>query len=459
MSTPPDIGEEFLGKYRVERVIGRGGMGVVIAARHLHLERTVAIKFLLPEMTMQPDSVPRFIREARATVSIESEHVVRVLDVGATEQGVPYMVMEFLQGRNLSELLRERKRLAPHEAAGHVLQACEALVEAHRLGIVHRDLKPANLFLARQADGAETIKVLDFGISKLTGGGQEGGLALTATTAVMGSPLYMSPEQMRSAASVGPATDIWALGVILFELLSGQTPFNGTTLTEVLTQVLSCPTPSLGALCPELPEGLERVVARCLEKDPAARPANIAELAVELAGFAPAELRKPSLDRILRVHRSAAYPATEPGQMPELPASIAGTAATIGSAPPLASSRARSALGPGLGVAAALVLVAAAVAVMLWRSGSGTAMPQPDASNAAPASSSTPVHVTVLPEEPAASTTASATAAPEPDSGAPREPAPSSRVPKKPAAASATEAPVVPPTTTGRKNPLNVDIK
>ncbi|HTB76104.1 MAG TPA: serine/threonine-protein kinase [Polyangiaceae bacterium] len=209
-------GDILARKYRVERVLGAGGMGVVVAACHLQLHQKVAIKFLLPEALSNAEAVERFAREARAAVKITSEHVARVIDVGTLDTGAPYMVMEFLEGHDLAQWVRLRGSLLLEQAVDFVLQACEALAEAHALGIVHRDLKPANLFIVRGADALHAVKVLDFGISKAAG--LE--VALTRTAAVMGSPLYMSPEQMAASRNVDARTNIWAMGIVLYELLT-----------------------------------------------------------------------------------------------------------------------------------------------------------------------------------------------------------------------------------------------
>src|SRR5258706_2580107 len=210
MNDPPvREGEILAGKYRVERVLGVGGMGVVVAATHIQLEERVAIKFLIKDALASGEAVARFAREARAAVKIKSEHVARVIDVGTLETGAPYMVMEYLEGGDLSQVLQSRGSLPMEEAVEYVLQACEAIAHAHVLGIVHRDLKPANLFLIRRPDGTNAIKVVDFGISKvMPGKGSSSDNAMTRTRAVMGSPLYMSPEQMTSTRDVDGRTDI-----------------------------------------------------------------------------------------------------------------------------------------------------------------------------------------------------------------------------------------------------------
>ena len=173
----------LLGKYRVDRILGAGGIGVIVAAHHLQLDERVAIKFLLPDALQSPDVVARFAQEARAAVKIKSEHVVRVIDVGTLASGSPYMVMEYLEGADLSAVLSRRGPMPVEEVVGLVLQACEALAEAHALGIVHRDLKPANLFSIARADGSASVKVLDFGISKVTTAGADMGMTTTSAIA------------------------------------------------------------------------------------------------------------------------------------------------------------------------------------------------------------------------------------------------------------------------------------
>jgi len=225
---PVEIGQVLAEKYRVERVLGAGGMGVVVAAHHLQLELEVAIKFLRGEALMDGEAVARFQREARAAVKLKSEHVARVLDVGTLASGSPFLVMELLDGLDLGTLIESGEKIATGDAVDYVLQASEAVAEAHSLGIVHRDLKPRNLFLTTRVDGRPLVKVLDFGISKLLEGAAEGAnFTLTSTTDIVGSPSYMSPEQLRSARTVDERTDIWSLGVVLFELLTAKLPFDG----------------------------------------------------------------------------------------------------------------------------------------------------------------------------------------------------------------------------------------
>ena len=280
-------GEILADKYQVERVLGRGGMGVVVAARHIHLGTRVALKFLLSSVIGSQDLVTRFLREAQTASLIASEHVTRVLDVGTLADGSPFIVMEYLEGRDLASILREQGRLPIADAVDYTLQACEALAVAHAAGIVHRDLKPANMFLTEAADGSPHIKILDFGISKKQG--LEGEFALTRTdAAIMGSPAYISPEQIRSQKKVDGRADIWSLGASLYELLSGQIPFMADSLGGLIAAILSDPPTPLRGARPEVPPGLEAAVHRCLEKSVAARPANVAILAQELRPFGSA---------------------------------------------------------------------------------------------------------------------------------------------------------------------------
>lgn len=261
-------------------------MGYVVSAIHTQLDQRVAVKFMVPEICQHPEAVARFLREARAAVRIRSEHVAKVLDVGTLDDGAPYMVMEFLWGRDLATVLEEQGPLPVHEAAEYVLQACEALAEAHAHGIVHRDLKPANLFLTRRPDGSALIKVLDFGISKAVTDQATRPESLTTSQSLIGSPHYMSPEQVRYPKTVGPRSDVWALGVILHELVTGTRPFVGDTAMSVLAAVVSDPAPRLRDRHPELVRAVDTVIQRCLEKDPVDRYASVADFALALGPLA-----------------------------------------------------------------------------------------------------------------------------------------------------------------------------
>ena len=298
-------GDVLAGKYRVERVLGTGGMGVVVAAHHIQLDQKVALKFLRSEALGDAEAVARFVREARAAVKIQSEHVARISDVGQLENGAPYMVMEFLQGGDLAAWLQQNGPLPYEQAVDFVLQACVAVADAHALGIVHRDLKPANLFCVRRSDGQLVIKVLDFGISKMTNVASSArGVDMTRTSALMGTPLYMSPEQMRSSRDVDSTTDIWSLGVILFELITGKPPFHGESVTELVMKVATDPPPLLRPFRADAPSGLDAVVGKCLEKDRTKRYRNVGDLALALLPFGP-KRAKAWVERISGILQAA----------------------------------------------------------------------------------------------------------------------------------------------------------
>jgi serine/threonine-protein kinase len=377
LTTP---GTLLLGKYRVEKVLGQGAMGVVVAATHVSLCQRVALKFMLPGKDPNPERDARFLREARIAAQLTSQHVAKVLDVGTmADSGTPYLVMEHLEGQDLDALLAERGRLPIAEAVSHVLQVCEALAEAHKAGIVHRDLKPANLFLTRLADGSPCVKVLDFGVSKLT----EPSAALTHEAAILGSPLYMSPEQMQASRGVDARSDVWALGIVLYQLVATLTPFHGETIQQVCARVFQdAPTP-LATFRSDAPIGFEAVLLRCFEKNREQRWQNVAELAAALVPFGPARA-------IVHAERAAAILGLNDGPprltelLPPEPAVAAsaqrfalsngvggtlGTVAKVGEASPLSGSGRRPLLALGAGLAA-LALVSAGA--LLARSGALT---------------------------------------------------------------------------------------
>jgi serine/threonine-protein kinase len=279
-------------------------MGIVVAAHHEQLDQRVALKFLLPAVVQNEEIVQRFLREARAAVKIHSEHVARVFDVGKHGE-LPYMVMEYLEGSDIAQTLVERGPLPPREAAGYLLEVCDAVAEAHALGIVHRDLKPANLFLATRPTGRRTVKVLDFGISKAPVTERERNL--TDATAIMGSPSYMSPEQLVASASVDVRSDIWSLGVVLFEMVTRQLPFNATSMPELVGVILQV-SPRLD----DVPAEVRSIVERCLHKERERRYSTIAELARALAPIAPSRYQ-PLVERIEGVF-DAAPPSSRPAQ-------------------------------------------------------------------------------------------------------------------------------------------------
>jgi serine/threonine-protein kinase len=322
-------------------------MGVVVAAMHLQLEERVAIKFLLPAALREASVVSRFAREGRAAVKIKSEHVVRVMDVGSLDDGAPYIVMEHLTGNDFARTLTERGPVPTPEAVGWIMQALEAIAEAHSLGIVHRDLKPANLFLAQTRHGMPSVKVLDFGISKAAGAGDVSA-ALTQTTTVVGSPLYMSPEQWLSARDVDASTDIWSVGAVLFEMLTGRPPFGGESLAQLCAAVLNTPPLSLRSLVPHAPEGLEQVLNQCLQKQRDARFRNTLELARSLAPYAGPNAGL-SLDRIAKLVGGSSV--SEPGStlmiQPSDPRPSSGPTGPFAARPSPAAYPAAMPLGTG----------------------------------------------------------------------------------------------------------------
>jgi serine/threonine-protein kinase len=279
-------------KYRIDEVIGVGGMGVVLAATHIDLDQRVAIKVL---REASEEAVARFRREARLIVRLKSVHVARVFDIGVLDDDTPYIVMELLDGEDLAKRVGKGGRVGVQQAVDWILEACEAIAEAHALGMVHRDLKPANLFLARGPGGTETVKVLDFGISKSKN--EQDGVGLTNEGMALGSPGYMSPEQMSSSRDVDVRSDVYSIGAILYRLTSGQSPYKGESFMSVLAAMADGPPESLRTLAPDAPPGFVAVVERCLAHDPAGRPANLAELAQALAPFGSASA-SASADRI-----------------------------------------------------------------------------------------------------------------------------------------------------------------
>jgi eukaryotic-like serine/threonine-protein kinase len=385
-------GDILAGKYRVERVLGVGGMGVVVAAHHLHLDERVAIKFLLPAMLDHAESVGRFAREARAAVKIKSEHVARVLDVGTLETGAPYMVMEYLDGQDLGTWIKQRGPLPFDQAADFLIQACVAIAEAHGLGIVHRDIKPSNLFCVRGADGRLVIKVLDFGISKMTSFNAAGPSIATRTSAIMGSPLYMSPEQMQSAKDADTRADIWALGIVLYELLTGRVPFKGDTVAELIVKIATETPEPLRTFRPHVADGLETAFRRCTAKDRERRYRNVGELALALLPYAPRS-SKGAVEKIAAIVQSAGL---SPKAVSEPPSALAAeTQAVPTTEAGLGHTAQPSVRGRGRAVAA--IAGASALVIAL---GAGWRISRPGQGSEAPAAaraSSTPAVATASP--------------------------------------------------------------
>ena len=451
-TAPVKSGEILAGKYRVDQVLGVGGMGVVVAATHMQIGKRVALKFLLPTALTLPVALERFLREARAAALLRGEHVAQVLDVGNLENGAPYMVMEYLEGGDLGAVVQGSGSLPIGDAVDYVLQACEAVAEAHAAGIIHRDLKPRNLFLTRRVDRSPLVKVLDLGISKIVSPGDKEDASLTRTSDVMGSPNYMSPEQIKRTRDVDARTDIWSLGVVLYELLAGQVPFLADTMPQLCGLVLQDPPTPLLEVRPDVPPGLWAVILRCLEKDPEARYQSVVELAKALAPFAP----KRSASVLDHLHAMGQSPVSGAAssvvpRVPREPAAARTSGTWAG--PPSETLAARPERGQSLfGVSVAFIsVVSLTIGVYLWSQHA----PLPEGSTGSSATATTPVAnvaplvtspvrpASAAPVEPAsAAPSASASAAPALSSRArsPRAPAPVESI-KPPASAAPTAAP------------------
>jgi serine/threonine-protein kinase len=419
-------GDLLAGKFRVERVLGAGGMGVVVEATHVTLKDRVALKFLRAARFADETTIARFLREAQAAAKIKSPHVARVVDVGTLENGSPYMVMEFLEGTDLGTVLEQSGVLPMQTAITYLLQTCEALAAAHAARVIHRDIKPSNLFLTRGPDGTPLIKVLDFGISKLLDVNSLSG-SITETQRAMGSPSYMAPEQMRSARKVDGRADIWSAGVVLYELLTGQLPFTADTIPELYALILdpaSVPRPMRTGR-EDLPEELEHIVSKCLAKEPDARFRDVAELAEALMPFGP-DVGPRSVARTRRIIEAAGSRAGIPisfdGEAssrsqpaPSKDGSAGRTATSFADTrPPQLTARRRTIILAATSLGALLTLVVA----LLWffsdakpsASGPALAVPSPPAStavSAAPAPSPPPMAPASLSAAPAVSSTPS----------------------------------------------------
>ena len=329
----PAVGSLVGGKYRVEGTLGEGGMGVILAATHVELGRKVALKLLRARRGGEDEA--RLYREARALSRLTSEHAARVLDVGRLDDGAPYLVIEHLEGSDLARVLRDLGKLPIADAARYVIQASNAISEAHDVGIVHRDLKPSNLFLTKRRDGSPCIKVLDFGISKVEGDAP-GDRTLTAPSTVLGSPWYMSPEQLTGNKRVDARTDVWALGVVLYELVTGAPPFDAETAAGVGARIAAGEPVKLRAARPDAPEALEHVVLRCLAKDPEGRYPSVDDMARDLAAISDKPSLRPAAIESMPV---AATPVEAPRQPRFVLASIVAIGTVAIAALVLASTR------------------------------------------------------------------------------------------------------------------------
>ena len=400
---PIDIGEILDGKFRIERVIGEGAVGLVVEATHLDLGERVAIKFLRPAKRGRADQVTRFAREARAAARLNSEHVAHVIDVGELPNGDPYMVMELLQGRDLDQVLNATGAiLNTATAALYIIQACEALAEAHSVGIVHRDIKPANLFLVERGGTLPIIKLLDFGISKaaLTGEYTDIVVAETKTTAIMGTPYYMAPEQVRSTRDVDHRADIWALGAVLFELVSGKTAWRAEDLGTLVQEILAQEPRGLAEVRSDIDPEFAAVVGGALMRDADKRYASAAVFARALLPFAPATA-------LVHVERAERFVASSKVSLPQLwtGASKDGarsTAAVTAGATPDEPEASRRLLPIAIGVGF-LLLAGGATAVLAPRFLARTHPPIADVDPSATAAASAPLRLPAPARKPAAS--------------------------------------------------------
>ena len=297
----PLVGRILDGKYRILEPLGEGGMAQVYTAEHLVLEHLVAIKFLRRELAIEAEISERFAREAKTIAQLNSEHIVKVLDVGYLEGVGPFMVMEHLDGEDLQTRLGRNGPFPLREALGFVMQAADGLDQAHQKGIVHRDLKPENLFLARSQRGVETIKLLDFGISKQTGTTLS---RLTQPQVAIGSPNYMAPEQLMGSEAIDARADVWSLGVVLYRLATGALPFTGQSIAEVYSRILHTEPHKPSDVCPGLPRAFDDLVLRCLKKSASERPPNVRALCVALRDIMGYGSRAPSVGAPTVVERS-----------------------------------------------------------------------------------------------------------------------------------------------------------
>ncbi len=452
VEAPFKPGDVLAGRYRVERILGAGGMGVVALAQHLLLGERVAIKCLLTDLAGSGEMIARFQREAKSAAKIQSEHVARVTDFGVLADGSPFLVMEYLEGHDLAEELRTRGPLPLEEAVEYVLQASVGVAEAHALGIVHRDLKPSNLFLARLPNGRKLVKVLDFGIAKQMG--DAGGTQLTGSFSMLGSIAYMSPEQLESSRTVDARTDVWALGVVLFELLTGRFPFEAETATGMVVAITTRAPQAPRALRRDVPAELERVILHCLEKDREQRIRSLSALATALVPFGGwrADMLagrvagalgsewppRPDLSGAVSIEVPPAAPV--PASVPETPLAPSWSPTAIDRIvrPEFVRTLRRNRLRIALGASITLL---AAIAWTLSRS-TGSEPPPALATPATPATEAPP------PAAPAAITEPSrAPAAREQEEAVPfgrLSPTASEPTPEKPAATLSTPAPTRP---------------
>jgi eukaryotic-like serine/threonine-protein kinase len=389
---PVQIGQKVADKYRIDRVLGSSGMGIVYLAEHEEIGQWVAIKFLL-EAAKNPQAFARFKREARVMAKIKNKHAVRIVDVGQLNEDTPYIVMEYLEGRDLSTVMKSNGPMPIPMACDVAMQVAEALASAHAAGVVHRDLKPSNIFLSPLADGSQHVTVIDFGVAKLRSGSEDGKEdgkkeEVTHTSMLIGSPRYMSPEQVSASRNVDHRADVWALGVILQEMLTGQRVFKGEGIGLLLAAIAAQPAPPIQSLLPAIPGSIAELMHYTLQKDPSARTPNVAEFAAPLASFvadgesrlgrirsilgdgSPASISTSGARRVMPLGQSGSWPTASsaglvvPGSTPSLSDVSAGSTASLAAVSPTPQARRAPValmlllllLLAGAGVAAVVVL-------------------------------------------------------------------------------------------------------
>jgi eukaryotic-like serine/threonine-protein kinase len=352
------------GRYRIERLLGEGGMGAVYLASHVGLGREVAIKFLHAELASREEVVGRFYREAQAAAAIRHKNIIEVFDVGVSPQGEPFLVMEYLEGESLAGLLKRAGPLNLGAACAVMEPALQALQAAHRKGIIHRDLKPDNIFLAYQQGDPPVVKIIDFGISKFTQG--EFDKWRTKTGSVMGTPAYMSPEQARGSAGLDHRTDLYSMGTILFEMLTGVLPYAGNNFAEYLSAMLIDDPRAPQSVCAGFPSEAEPLVRKALAKNPDQRFQNAAEMLDALMALPSFDARQERLTLLASTIEVRGFAAGDLGQALSAPGRSAGDQAV-----PSRLRVAATALigaGPWRWVMLGVALAAGAAAAVLWSS-------------------------------------------------------------------------------------------
>ncbi|HNZ23958.1 MAG TPA: serine/threonine-protein kinase [Polyangiaceae bacterium] len=467
-----DIGDVLVGKYKVESILGQGGMGVVVAAMHLHLQERVALKFLRPGAGRSEEFNARFMREAQVSAKLRNEHIVKVSDVGMLESGAPYMVMEYISGVDLRSMLKKEGPLAIPRAIDYIIQACEGLAEAHSFSVVHRDLKPSNLFVTTRRDGTELIKVLDFGISKANLVSSSDLEDLTAAGALLGSPKYMSPEQLTNTAQVDERSDVWSLGVVLYEMLAGTPPFVADTHAATCMRVLGTELPpSLCARRPDVPPELEAAIFRALERDLNRRTPNVAEFAedvIDAVGALVPHQVLVSIERIRRTIESHSLASSGATPRPRERRNILAESMTSSSFSPASGSGAvvtanKQPQRKGLlvGIAVLLSALIVALAALISQRSDNT---DPVMAGATVSVSATPSAPVAVVESPATSSTSIPAEPPRtaesiPSPGTTPEPTPTKVIPgptrwSPPPVRSTAPAPTGTPTSTKKVDPL-----